>query len=66
MLAAVTRKSSMDVSESITARFAVGRSSCEKSMVKLALMPPGTGGAAADTTMHMNIAITIQDADIST
>jgi hypothetical protein len=57
---AVTIKSRIAVSDSITASFSAGNPSCEKRIEKLALIPPGTGGAAAERTMHITIAVMIQ------
>ena len=49
----------MEVSDRIIAILDCGSPSRVNSMVKLALMPPGTGGAAIDSTIHMSRAVTI-------
>lgn len=55
--AAVDTKSSMEVSDSMTARSDAGSASWVKRMVKLAVRPPGTGGDAAERMMLMNTAV---------
>ena len=49
----------------MTARSDTGSPSWANSIVKLAVMPPGTGGAAADIMMHTRTAVTIHAADTS-
>lgn len=62
---AVIAKSSMEVSDRITARSDAGSPSWAKRIVKLAVMPPGTGGDATERMMLTATAITIHTADTS-
>ena len=59
------RKSRIDVIERMIARFVVGSPSWINKIVKLALMPPGTGGAAADRIMQTIKAVTIHVTEVS-
>ena len=63
--AAVVAKSNMETRDSMTARSETGSESWVKRMVKLAVMPPGTGGAAAERMMLMNAAVMSHTADTS-
>ena len=62
---AVTIKSSTDVSERMIAIFDTGRDSCVNRIVKLAVIPPGTGGAAAERIIQIAVAVINQASDTS-
>ena len=53
----------MEDSDSMTARSDAGSASWVNRMVKLAVMPPGTGGDAMERMTLMNIAVTSHTAD---
>ena len=62
---AVVAKSSMEVNDSITARSDTGSASWENRIVKLAVMPPGTGGDAAERMTLITTAVNNHTGEIS-
>ena len=64
-MVAVTTKSRIEVSDSMMPRSDAGRVSWVKRIVKLAAIPPGTGGAAIESMMQITTAVIYQAIDTS-